>query len=60
MESPVLKDYSWSWVVLRSPELEEEFLLSVGATGSSASVAQVKDRTDELYRVLLNAKCEGG
>jgi len=54
MESPVIKHFSWSWIALRSPELDDEILLCVGGTG--LAVAHMKEQTEELYRALLEAK----
>ena len=58
MESPVLKHFSWSWVALRSAELEDELLLCVGGTGFA--VSGIKERTENLYRALLDAKSQDG
>lgn len=56
VESPILKRFSWSWVALRSPELRDELLLCVGGTGPSVSL--IKERTEELFRAMLEAKAE--
>ena len=56
MESALIKRFSWSWIALRSPELDDEILLCVGGTG--LAVARMKEQTEELYRALLEAKSE--
>jgi hypothetical protein len=56
MESPLLKQFSWSWVALRSPELDDELLLCVGGTG--LSVTGIRENTDRLFRILQDAKAE--
>jgi hypothetical protein len=53
VESPILKRFSWSWIALRLPDLEDELLLCVGGTG--LSVARIEKQTDELFRVLQGA-----
>jgi hypothetical protein len=53
VESPVFKRFSWWWITLRSPELEDEVLLCVGGTGRISSIVQ---RTDRLFQALQDAQ----
>ena len=55
-ETPVFKQCAWSWIVLRSPQLERELLLSVGGM----LIGEVKKRTGALCRALQAAQLKGG